>query len=80
MLIPLRGGPVLVGVLAVAAVLTPVRFSAGEAVVSATAECTTCCTKRDVLCVVCSKECTTVPDAYDHGTGACPSDGDPNVN
>lgn len=80
MLIPLRGGPILLGVLSAAAVLAPVRFTAGEAVAAATAECTTCCTKRETLCVVCAKSCTTVPEAYDNGALACPSDGPPQVN
>lgn len=80
MLIPMRGGAILLGVLAVGAVLTPVRFSAWDAAAPSTAECTTCCTKRDALCVVCAKSCTTVPEAYDNGALACPSDGPPQVN
>lgn len=79
MRIPLRAGTMIRGVLAAGAVLAPVRFSSAEAMVPSAAECTTCCTKEGRLCVVCSKTCTTVTDAYDIGSGPCPSDDDPNI-
>ncbi len=76
---PTREGMILLPVLAVAAVLAPVRFST-DAMASSTAECATCCTKEGMLCVVCAQTCTTIPNAYDHGAGEpCPSSGDPNI-
>lgn len=53
-------------------VLTPVRFSAAEAVAPAVAECTTCCSRPSSTCVVCGKKCVTVEAAYDNGGGPCP--------
>lgn len=52
--------------------LAPVRVSAGGTVLSAAAECTTCCSMASQLCVVCARTCTTVVSAYDNGGGACP--------
>jgi hypothetical protein len=72
MILAKLGGPALLSVIAVAAVLTPVRFSAREAVAPATAECATCCSKSGPLCVVCSRTCVTITDAYDNGSGPCP--------
>lgn len=79
MLFPKRGGVILLFTLGGAAVLAPVRFSRAEAVVPSTAECTTCCSKQGMLCVVCSKTCITVPDAYDNGGGPCATSDNPNI-
>lgn len=77
---PRREGMILLPLLTAAAVLAPVRFSTAEAMAPSTAECTTCCTKEGLLCVVCAQTCTTIPNAYDHGSGEpCPTSGDPNV-
>lgn len=80
MVFPRYGGSFLLCMLAVAGILAPVRFSTAEAVLPSTAECTTCCSKQGMLCVVCAKTCTTVTNAYDNGSGEpCPSSGDPNI-
>lgn len=65
----------LLSALALVAVLAPVRFSTSEVVAASTAECTTCCSKAEMLCVVCASSCTAVEDAYDNGGGKC-KDGD----
>lgn len=75
-----RGGMILLSTLATAAVLAPVRPTTAEALAPATAECTTCCARPGVLCVVCSRTCITVPDAYDNGGGPCPDAGTPNIS
>lgn len=51
--------------------LAPVKFSP-TAAEPAAAECTTCCSATASLCVVCSRKCMEIQDAYDAGTGACP--------
>lgn len=79
MRLPRRGGVILLFTLGGAAVLAPVRFSTAEAVTPAAAECTTCCSKQGMLCVVCAKTCLTVPDAYDNGGGPCTTTENPNV-
>lgn len=69
------GGKTLLSVCALIAVFAPVRFSPSDAVAASTAECTTCCARPDMLCVVCSASCTAVEDAYDNGGGKCKDDG-----
>ena len=71
MILPKPGGKTLLSALALLAVLAPVRLSPSEAVAASTAECTTCCTQPQTLCVVCSASCTAVADAYDNGGGKC---------
>lgn len=73
MIVP-RLRPALLAAAALAAVLTPVRFSTTEALAASLAECTTCCSKPGTLCVVCSAKCTTVESAYDNGSGPCPEE------
>lgn len=79
MMMVVRRGGILLFTFAAAAVLVPVRFSTGEPLSAAAAECTTCCTKEGLLCVVCAKTCVTVPNAYDRGDGACPTADNPNM-
>ncbi len=74
-----HGGAILLVTFGAAAVLAPVRFSTAEALSASRAECTTCCSKQGMLCVVCSKTCVTVPDAYDNGGGPCATSDNPNV-
>lgn len=71
MTIPKRSGGVLLFVLAVAAVLAPVRLSPLEAMAAQTVECATCCSQTGSLCIICGKTCLALQDAYDNGGGAC---------
>lgn len=73
MKIPKLRGTIALSAFAAAALLAPVRFSTAEAMIPATAECTTCCSAANQLCVVCAKTCTTVQNSYDNGIGPCPS-------
>lgn len=71
--IPTLRGTITLSAFGAAALFAPVRFSTAEAMIPATAECTTCCPAANQLCVVCAKTCTTVERAYDNNLGACPS-------
>lgn len=73
MRIPKLRDTIALSAFAAVALLAPVRFSTAEAVIPATAECTTCCSAANQLCVVCSQACLTVADSYDNGSGPCPS-------
>ncbi|HEX8316844.1 hypothetical protein [Longimicrobium sp.] len=73
MRIPKLRGTIALSAFAAAALLAPVRFSTAEAMIPATAECTTCCSAAGQLCVVCAQACLTVADSYDNGNGPCPS-------
>jgi hypothetical protein len=73
MSIPKLRGTIALSAFAAAALLAPVRFSTAEAMIPATAECTTCCPAANQLCIVCSKTCLTTDASYDNGGGPCPS-------